>query len=134
MRRIPVDGSRVRFLGTGKAAARAVYAEMAPDADGKVQRRRVPDSHDKNDEGTPMWTVDVLVDDPDADRAEIASVKVAMFEVPETRMGQPVEFIGLTALPYVLSGQNRISLSFTAEGMVGAGQVGHKGQAKAEAA
>ena len=118
MRRIPVDCTRVRFLGTGKAAARAKYAELS---DGS--RKRVPDSHDTDDQGRPLWTVDVFVDDPDADRAEIASVKLASFEVPETRLGEPVTFVGLTALPYVLAGQNRVSLSFSAEGIEGAGKV-----------
>lgn len=75
MRRIPVDTARVRFLGTAKTATRAQYAELS---DGS--RRRVPDAQDKNAEGVPMWVVDVLVDDPDADRAEIAGVKVASWE------------------------------------------------------
>jgi hypothetical protein len=118
MRRIPVDGTRVRFIGTGKHAARAVYAELS---DGS--RKRVPDAQDKDDNGRPIWVVDVMVDDPDADRAEIASVKVAMYEVPSTTLGQEVKFIGLTALPYVMQGSNRVALSFTAEGMEGAGQV-----------
>jgi hypothetical protein len=118
MRRIPVDTTRVRFVGTGKSAARAVYAELS---DGS--RKRVPDSHDKDDQGRPMWTIDVLVDDPDAERAEVAAVKVASFEVPVTRLGQEVKFVGLTALPYVASGTNRVALSFSAEGMEGAGQV-----------
>ena len=118
MRRIPVDTTRTRFIGTGKAAARAKYAELS---DGS--RRRVPDAQDTNDAGVPMWTIDVLVDDPDNERAEVASVKLAAYEVPETRLGQEVKFIGLTALPYVLQGSNRVALSFTADGMEGIGQV-----------
>jgi hypothetical protein len=70
-----------------------------------------------------MWTIDVLVDDPDNDRAEVASVKVAAFEVPVTRLGQEVRFVGLTALPYVAQGSNRVGLSFTAESIEGIGQV-----------
>jgi hypothetical protein len=112
MRRIPVDCTKVRFLGTGKVAERAKYAELS---DGS--RRRVPDAQDTDDQGRPMWVVDVLVDDPEADRAEIASVKVASYEVPETTMGVEVRFTNLTALPYVLSGQNRVSLSFNADGI-----------------
>jgi hypothetical protein len=119
MRRIPVDATRVRFLGTGKAAARAKYAELS---DGS--RRRVPDAQDTNDAGVPMWTVDVIADDPDSDRAEICSVKIASYEVPETRLGQEVKFIGMTALPYVLQGSNRVALSFNAESIEGIGQVG----------
>ena len=118
MRRIPVDTSRVRFVGTGKSAARAKYAELS---DGS--RRRVPDAQDTNEDGVPMWTIDVLVDDPDDERAEVASVKVAAFEVPVTRLGQEVRFVGLTALPYVAQGSNRVGLSFTAESIEGIGQV-----------
>ena len=121
MRRIPVDCSRVRFIGTGKAAARAKYAELS---DGS--RRRVPDAQDTNDAGVPMWTIDVLVDDPDNERAEICSVKVACYEVPETRLGVEVRFVGLVALPYVLQGSNRVALSFSADAVEGAGQVDRK--------
>ena len=44
MRRIPVDATRIRFIGTGKSAARAKYAELA---DGS--RKRVPDAQDTDD-------------------------------------------------------------------------------------
>jgi hypothetical protein len=70
----------------------------------------------------PCGRIDVLVDDREAERAEVAAVKVAMHEVPVTRLGQEVKFVGLTALPYVASGTNRVALSFS-EGMEGAGQV-----------
>lgn len=119
MRRIPVDTSRVRFIATGKHAARAKYAELS---DGS--RKRVPDSHDTDDQGRPMWVVDVMVDDPDAERAEIAAVKVATHEVPETRLGEEVRFIGLIALPYVAQGTGRVALSFSAEGIERAGTSG----------
>jgi hypothetical protein len=118
MRRIPVDTTRVRFVGTGKSAARAQYAVLA---DGS--RKRVPDQQEMNEDGVPMWTIDVIVDDPETDRAQIASVKVATFEVPSTRLGEEVRFIGLTALPYVMQGSNRVALSFTAESIEGIGQV-----------
>lgn len=118
MRRIPVDTARVRFIGTGKVAERAKYAELS---DGS--RKRVPDAQDTDDQGRPMWIVDVMVDDPEATRAEIASVKVASFEVPSTRLGTPVEFVGLTALPYVQQGTNRVALSFNAESIVGIGRI-----------
>lgn len=117
MRAIPVDTTRIRFIGTGKHAARAVYAELT---DGT--RRRVPDSHDKDDQGRPLWVVDVMVDDPDADRAEIAGVKVASYEVPETRLGDEVRFLGLVAVPYVAQGTGRVALSFRADGIDGAGK------------
>lgn len=117
MRRIPVDTARVRFLGTGKVAERAKYAELS---DGS--RRRVPDAQDTNDDGVPMWIVDVLVDDPDADRAEIAGVKVASYDQPRTKLGEEVKFRGLIALPYVQQGTNRVALSFSAEGLDGQGK------------
>ena len=72
MRYIPVDTTRVQFIATGKAVARAVYAELS---DGS--RRRVPDKQETNEHGVPVWVLDVMIDDPDSDRAEIAGVKVA---------------------------------------------------------
>ena len=50
-------------------------------------------------------------------------MKVAAYEVPVTRLGEEVRFVGLTALPYVLQGSNRVALSFTAESIEGIGQV-----------
>lgn len=112
MRRIPIDTNRVRFLGTGKVAERAKYAELS---DGS--RRRVPDAQDTDEQGRPLWVVDCLVADDDADRAEIAGVKVASYEVPETRLGEEVRFVNLTALPYVQQGTNRVALSYAADGI-----------------
>lgn len=117
MRRIPVDTTRVRFLGTGKVAERAKYAELS---DGT--RRRVPDAQDTNENGVPMWIVDVLVDDPEADRAEVAGVKVASYDPPRTELAKDVKFRGLIALPYVEQGTNRVKLSFSAEGIEGQGK------------
>jgi hypothetical protein len=77
----------------------------------------VPDSHETDDKGRPLWTVDVIVDDPDADRAEIAGVEIASVEVPEVKLGEEVRFIGLTCLPYVGQGTNRVALSWSAEGI-----------------
>jgi hypothetical protein len=117
MRNIPVDSTRVRFIATGKHAARARYAEMAPDATGKVERKRVPDSHDQDAQGRPLWVVDVMVDDPDADRAEIAAVKVASHEVPETRLGEEVRFVNLTCSAYVQNGSKWPTFTFRADGI-----------------
>jgi hypothetical protein len=108
MRRIPVDATKVRFIATGKAAPVSKYAELA---DG--QRRRVPDSHDTDTAGRPRWVIDCMVDDPDADRAEIAGVKVGSHEVPEFRLGDEVRFVGLVAVPWVKDG--RVALSYQAE-------------------
>ena len=119
MRRIPVDSTKVKFISTGKAAARAKYAELS---DGS--RKRVPDAQDADDQGRPGWVIDCLADDPDADRAAICSVKVYGYEVPEFRLGQEVRFVGLTCLPYVAQGTNRVALSFAAEGFELPGQQG----------
>jgi hypothetical protein len=112
MRRIPVDCTKITFIGTGKAAARARYAEL-PDG----QRRRVPGEQDTNDTGVPMWVIDVLVDDDEADRAEVIGVKVASYDEPVTAKWQPVQFRNLVALGYVAQGTNRVAYSFTADGI-----------------
>lgn len=112
MRRIPVDTTKVNFIGTGKAAARAKYAELS---DGS--RRRVPDAQDANEHGVPLWVVDVLVDDDEADRAEVIGVKVASFDEPVCAKWQPVRFVNLVALGYVAQGTNRVAYSFTADGI-----------------
>ena len=126
VRRVPVDSTKAKFISTGKSDARAKYAERA---DGS--RQRIPDAQDQDDQGHPGWVTDWLVDDPDADRAEVAAVKVAAvkvnaYEVPEFRRGQKVEFVGLTAVPHVLQVQNRVSLSFAAEGFDPPGQRGRR--------
>lgn len=112
MRLIPVDTARVRFVGTGKTAERAEYGELS---DGS---RRKTGNQDKNDAGVPMWVVDVLVDDPDAARAEIAGVKVPSWDPPVTRLGAEVRFVGLCVKPWVQG--NFVQLSWQAEGLEGA--------------
>lgn len=110
MRSIPIDGARIQLIGTGKAAAKAEYVELA---DG--QRRRSGEQA-RNVDRVPEWVVDVLVDDPDADRAEVVGVKVASHDEPVTAKWQPVRFTGLVAVPYV--GQNgRVALSLRADGI-----------------
>ena len=126
MRQIPVDTSKVQFIGTGKAAARAEYAELA---DGT--RRRVPDAQAKDDHGVPVWVIDVLVDDPDADRAEIAGVKVSSFDEPRTEKWQPVKFKNLVAVPYADRGTGRVALSWRADGIEGQGKQQHQQPAAA---
>lgn len=114
MRTIPVDTTRITLIGTGKAAARAEYAELS---DGS--RRRTGEQAKDKDSGAPVWVVDVLVDDDDADRAEVVSVKVASWDEPRTEKWKPVRFVGLVAVPYVDSGSNRSALSFRADGIEG---------------
>lgn len=126
MRAIPVDTNKVQLIGTGKAAARAEYVELS---DGS---RRRSGEQAKDDNGVPMWTIDVLVDDEDADRAEIASVKVASHDEPRTEKWKPVRFVGLVAVPYVAQGTNRVALSFRADGIEGQGRKGGGGQQHGE--
>ena len=131
MRSIPVESSRITFIGTGKAAARAEYAELS---DGS-KRRSGNQAREVRDDGTlglPLWVVDVLVDDDDADRAEVVGVKVASADQPVTAKWQPVRFVGLSVSPYVAQGTGRVALSFTAEGIEGQPQ--SNGRANAEKA
>lgn len=115
MRAIPVDTNRINFIGTGKTAERAEYVELS---DG--QRRRSGNQAKDDTTGMPLWVVDVLVDDPDSDRAEVAAVKIASHDEPRTPKWQPVKFRNLVAVPYVDSGTNRVKLSFRADGIEGA--------------
>lgn len=121
MRRIPVDTTRVNFIGSGKVAARAQYAELS---DGS--RRRVPDAQDTNEHGVPLWVVDVYLDDDEADRAEVVSVKVASYDEPKNDKLKPIKFVNLVALGYVQQGTSRVAYSFTADGIEGQGGKAHQ--------
>jgi hypothetical protein len=106
MRAIPVDITRITFIGTGKAAEKAEYVELS---DG--QRRR-SGNQQKNDAGVPVWTVDVIVDDDEAMRAEAIGVTVASYDPPVTKKWAPVVFRNLTAVIYRdnATGQPKVSL------------------------
>lgn len=121
MRAIPVDTTRTQFIGTGKAAARAEYVEATDGVPGG-ERRRIRSGNQAKDEdtGLPLWVVDVLVDDDDAERAEVIGVKVASRDEPHTAKWQPVRFRGLVCSPYVDKGSGRVALSFRADGIEGA--------------
>lgn len=89
-----------------------------------------PQAVDK-DTGLPLWQVVVLDADEVASKRETAlSVKIPAKVAPvppENRTGTPwtpVEFVELTALPYVeeTAAGGRIAWSFRAEGMVAPGQ------------
>jgi hypothetical protein len=67
-------------------------APSTPSSNGS--RHRVPDPQDTDDLGSPLCVVDVLVDDPDADRAEIAPVKGC----PPMRRRRPIGGAGLFAV------------------------------------
>lgn len=122
MRSIPVDTSKVTFVGTGKAAARAEYVELS---DGSRKRSG---NQATDDNGTPVWVVDVLVDDDESDRAEVVGVKVSSHEEPRTEKWKPVKFVNLVAVPYVQQGTNRVALSMRADGIEG-GKAHHQPQA-----
>lgn len=121
MRAIPVDAARVRFIATGKGAARAEYVELS---DGSRKRSGNQATDDK---GLPLWVVDVLVDDPEADRAEVVAVRIASTSEPVTRFGQELRFVNLVAFPYLSNG--RVALSFRADGIDGGAKGSQGGQA-----
>ncbi|MBW0114935.1 hypothetical protein [Pseudonocardia abyssalis] len=114
MRQIPVDMNRVNLIGTGKAAARAEYVELS---DG--QRRRSGNQAKDETTGMPVWVVDVLVDDPEADRAEVVGVRVSSHEEPVTEKWKPVRFRNLVAVPYADRSTGRVALSMRADGIEG---------------
>lgn len=81
--------------------------------------------------GLPLWQVVVLDADEEAGKKDTAlSVKIAAKHQPVPPENKtpfpwtPVEFVGLTALPYIeesATGRSRIVWSFRAEGMVAPG-------------
>lgn len=114
MRSIPVDCDKVTFIGTGKAAARAEYVELS---DGS--RKRSGEQAKDPDSGLPVWVLDVLVDDDEADRAEVVGVKIASRDEPHTEKWKPVRFTNLVITPYVDRGSGRVALSLKADGVEG---------------
>ncbi|WP_344027763.1 hypothetical protein [Pseudonocardia kongjuensis] len=120
MRTIPIDTNRVAFIGTGKGAARAEYVELS---DGSRKRSG---NQDKNEHGVPLWVIDVLVDDDEADRAEVVAVKIASHDEPRTEKWKPVRFVNLVAVPYVAQGTGRVALSMRADGIEGQGAHAHR--------
>jgi len=97
-----------------------------------------PQQRDK-ETGLPLWQCTVIDADDDASRKDIGvSVKFAadVQPVPPKNTSPmpwtPVEFVGLTALPYVDDSGNRprIAWSFRAQGFAAPGQVGRAGESK----
>lgn len=124
MREIPVDMTRVRFVATGKGMARMTYeATGETNADGSERRKR-SDKPEVDNQGRTIYVVDCLVDDPLADRAEIAAVKVPASMPPVTTMGQEMEFVGLVAIPYAQNG--RVFTSYRCGGIVDRGNAAAK--------
>lgn len=90
-----------------------------------------PQARDK-DTGLPVWSVPVLdADELAGKRDKTVTVKLLAPHQPvppENKTGLPftqVEFVGLTALPYIDDSGNRprIAWSYRAEGMTAAGQL-----------
>ena len=111
MRTIPVDLSRVQFIGTGKVIEKAEYVELS---DGT---RRASGQQAKDDAGTPLWTCDVIVDDDESRRAETIGVTVASYDEPRSPKWQPVTFTEVTATIYLDQRTQRPAVSLRAEGM-----------------
>ncbi|MGB3684778.1 MAG: plasmid replication, integration and excision activator [Ornithinimicrobium sp.] len=105
------------------------------DFDASTRENKVQ-ARDK-DNGLPLWQVEVLDADPEASKkGRTVTVKFAakVQPIPPTEMDgvpfRPVEFTGLTALPYVDSNGNfaRIAWSFRADGMQAPGATGRGGE------
>ena len=111
MRSIPVDLTRITFIGTGKVIEKAEYVELS---DGS---RRASGQQAKDEAGTPLWTVDVIIDDDDARRAEAIGVTVATYEPPDTPKWAPVRFREVTATIYTDQRSGRPMVSLRAEGI-----------------
>lgn len=111
MRNIPVDTSRITLVGTGKVAPKAEWVELS---DGS---RRPSGEQDRDDRGYRLWTVDVIVDDDDARRAEAVGVVVASMDEPVTPKWQPVIFAGLVASVYKDRETGQIKTSLKASGI-----------------
>ena len=112
MATLPIDSSKIVLVATGKVRPVAVYAEQA-----NGEKVRVPGAQEKSDFGLPLWAVDVLLDDDDANRAEAISVKVPSADEPQVPKFQPVQFEGLTCKPWK-GRSNQVELSMRAESIV----------------
>jgi hypothetical protein len=106
-------------------------AEQRPDGSRPQQRDK--------ETGLPLWQCTVIDADDEAGRREIGvTVKFAAEHQPVPPKNTsplpwtPVEFVGLTALPYVDDSGNRprIAWSFRAQGFATPGQAGKPGESK----
>lgn len=112
LRTLPIDTSQMTLISTGKAAPRPVWVERS---DGS--RRPDPNgAQEKDESGTPMWTVDVLLDDDDADRSETLGIVVPSVTKPELPKWRPVQFSGLTASVRV-DRNGKLAMYFAAAGI-----------------
>jgi hypothetical protein len=91
------------------------------------------------DSGLPVWSIDVIDNDPEARKAnKTVTVKIAakvqpiMPEAPAGWPFTPVEFDGLTVTPYV-NGQGRLAYSFKASSVRAPSSAGAAGGASTSA-
>jgi len=137
-KRFPVEHSNVFPKGA------YLKGEVSPVADFNGEKRADgsrPQQLDK-DTGLPLWQVMVLDADEDATKKETAvTVKIAAKVQPVPPANEsgfpwtPVEFVGLTALPYVDDSGNRprIAWSFRAEDLCAPGKAGTPSAARPDA-
>lgn len=106
MRNIPVDASQLSLIATGKVSEKAEYQNLA---NGGTQRTG---NQATNERGERLWVIDCLVDDDEANRAEVIGVTVAASYQPVVTKFKPVQFRGVTAMVYRdnATGQPRVSL------------------------
>ncbi|WP_286958654.1 plasmid replication, integration and excision activator [Arsenicicoccus sp. UBA7492] len=100
-----------------------------------------PQQVDK-DTGLPLWQVQVIDPDPEAGKKDKAvTVKIAAAHQPVPPVNEtpfpftPVEFVGLTALPWIEdtgNGRARISWSLKADGLAKPGTTATAGRRSGE--
>lgn len=121
MRSLPVDSNRIRMIGTG--AVRPV----TPWIDGPDGRRVPGVVQETDDQGRPLWEVEVMAPGGPDDRAEVISVRVPAPQAPVVAEFAPVAFHGLWARVGVNKTSGKATQYWSAEGVQAQG----RGQEKA---
>jgi hypothetical protein len=88
-----LDAKSTTYLWTGKTTAVPNFDVDTPPGQPRPQAT--------DQDGTPLWTIDVLVEDENADRAQVAGVRVAAAHQPVFEKFKAVPFIGLSVSVYV---------------------------------
>lgn len=101
---LPVDGSRVQMISTGK---------VQPAHDWSDGKRSDSQKRDPNT-GMPIWLIDCVIDDDGASRSATAGVEVGSLDEPKPTKWQPVIFRGLIVSIYV-DRAGRIGMRWSAE-------------------
>ncbi|MFR9803651.1 hypothetical protein ACL02T_15280 [Pseudonocardia sp. RS010] len=114
--RLYLDTNRTTLIFSGKVIPKAEYVELT-----NGERRR-SGNQAKDENGTPLWTMDCFSADDDSMRAEVVAVTVASHEEPTARQFAPVKFVNLRANVYVNSQTGRAATSLRADGVEGANQ------------